>query len=309
MRWRLDFADWLEKNGYKARGQWFRRTCDLCGKLRPLVEMYPPSGFVPDGSGGIWEGILKERWEGCRPEYWQGFQGVQQKWYFGRFVFSVVSYPVNAYPGLGEASWLVTALREGWLEALACMLLDSDQVRTVLGWPEPHRALPLHIDTTRCRAEGFGDRLMNDLLALEGLHGIGLGPEEIAFPCMKRFSEIARNLRYLQLLGLKRTGPSHRILEQLRHLPELRHLVVGQNLPEDQQIGQLAAIPKLQCLYLCGHEVTDEGLLAVQDIRTLRALRLNSRHITRAGIYALREARPDLRVVAIDDTRDRLGPV
>jgi hypothetical protein len=309
MRWRLDFADWLAKNGQKARAYWFRRLCDFCENRLSLLETFSSGGFLPDGSGGIEEKILKKEWSECRPDYWQELEGIHQKWYFGRFVFSIVSYPLNLYPKLQEASWLPTAFREGWLESLDCMLLDTEQVRTVLNWPESYRALPLHVDTIRCLPEGFDNCLMQEILSLEGLRSIAIGPEEIAYPCMKRFCEFAKNFRYLQLLGLKKTSSCYRILEQLRLLPELRHLVIGLNLPTDQEIRLLAAIPRLQCLYLCGRDVTDEGLLAVQDIRTLRTLRVSSERITREGIYALREARPDLRVVVIDDARRRLGPV
>jgi len=315
MRLRLDFADWLDKNGHKPRARWFRQACDYCGRHTLLgrgpwpLEQSHGTGTVALVDVAVWDQHLVAGWESCRPEYWQELEGVQHRLHFGRIALWVVSYPVNVYPALGETPWLTTAFREGWLEVIACDLLDAEQVRTVLGWPEAVRALPLHINPTRCFVEGFDNRLMEGLLTLEGLRGLTLCPDEIAFPCMKRFSELARNLRYLQLLSLRKTGPSYRILEHLPHLPELRHLVIGQNLPQDEHVPALAAIPKLQCLYLCGHDVTDKGLLAVQDIRTLRAVLVGSRRVTRAGIYALRDARPDLRVIAIDDTKERLGPV
>jgi len=314
MRLRLDFADWLAKNGYKPRARWFRQVCDYCARPTPLgrgpvpLEESHGTGTIALADVAALEVHLVAKWEECRPGYWRKPEGAQERWHFGRIALWVVSYPVNVYPALGETTWLTTAFREGWLEAVSCYLLDAEQVRTLLGWPEAVRALPLHINPTRCLAEGFDNRLMEGLLTLEGLRGLTVCPDEIAFPCMKRFSELARNLRYLQLLSLKRTGPSYRILEHLPHFPELRHLVIGQNLPQDEHVGAFAAMPKLQCLYLCGHDVTDKGLLAVQHIRTLRTVLVGSRRVTRAGIYALREARPDLRVVAIDDTKERLGP-
>jgi hypothetical protein len=322
MRWRLDFADWLAKNGHKERADWFRRACTCCEKRTPLVESYATSGLdrnAPprDELEALRSelGILRSKWEACRPAYWPELdcvlnqEGILQKVFFGRVSVHVWCYPPNLYPVLGATPLLVTAFRDGWLESLACGLLDADQVRTVLGWPESHRALPLHIDVTRCLATGFDDRLMAGLLELEGLHGLTLCADEVGYPCMKRFGATARNLRYLQLLSLRRTGPSYRMLEQLGQLPELRFLVVGVNVPADEHVRLFAAIPKLQCLHLCGQDITDKGLLALQGCGSLRSVLIRSGRVTRAGIYALREARPDLRVVAIDETLEWLGPV
>ena len=322
MRWRLDFADWLARNGHKARAHWFRRVCARCEQQKPLMESGPAQGIhlpddvLPPESPNITiEHYLRAGWLEFRPDYWQELERVQRDlgistpWHFGRATIVAGAYPANHYPLLGETPSFVPAFREGWLEAIDCNLFHADQVKSLLAWPESHRALPLHLNTLRCQAEGFDDVLMQGLLSLPGLHGITLAPEEIAYPCMRRFSELARNVRYLSLLGLKKTGPSYRILEQLHHLPELRVLTVGRNLPTDEQIKELAASPKLQCLYLCGLNVTDKGLTAVAEIRTLRTLVVNSLRVSRAGIYALREMRPDLRVVAADDTLELLGPV
>jgi hypothetical protein len=320
MRWRLDFADWLSRNGHKARALWFRRVCARCEQRKPLMESFPPQGLAfPDkalapGSPGLTpEHYLLDAWLKFRPDYWQELEGIQRPglftvWHFGRATLGVGSYPANHFPLLAQISSLVPAFREGWLEVVDCTLFHADQVQSLLAWPESLRTLPLYINTLRCQKEGFSNGLMQNILSLQGLHGIILSPGEFAFPCMKRLGELARNLRYLLLLGLERKGPSYRILEQLRHLPELRVLMVGDKLPTDDQIGELTAIPKLQCLHLAGQDLTDKGLLAVQEIRTLRSVVVCSNRVTRAGIYALREARPDLRVVPDEGMADIIGP-
>ena len=322
MRWRLELADWLARNGHKERAHWFRRICAHCDQQRPLSESFPPHGIhfpddvlAPEDPNISVAHYLRSRWLEFRPDYWQELERIQKSlgvltvWHFGRAAILAGAYPANHYPNLGDTPGYISAFREGWLEAICCSLYDANQVKSLLAWPKSHRALPLHIDTLRCQTVGFTDDLMQGLLLLQGLHGIMCAPGELAYPCMKRFGELAQNLRYLSLLNLKKTGPSYRILEQLRDLSELRVLSVGCNLPTDEQIKELAAIPKLQCLHLAGQNVTDKGLLAVAEIRTLRTLTVNSRRVTAAGIYALRETRPDLRVVAIDDTLELLGPV
>jgi hypothetical protein len=315
MRWRLDFADWLLKNGHKDRAYWFRSLCILCENRMPLAGgYYQPR---PIHANDLYKEYkwLKDAWLKCQPEYWNDLdrvlakEGILQQFFFGRVIISAGAFPENHFSFLGELASLVPAFHDGWLERLDCMLLHTDQVKSLLAWPESHRALPLHIDTIRCQAEGPFDDFLRELLCLEGLHGITLGPEEVSCPCTKRFSDLAKNIRFLSLLSMRKTGPSFRLLEQLRHLPELRVLTVGVNLPADDHIEHLTAIPKLQMIYLCGRDLTDKGLLAVAQSRSLRTVFVTSLRVTRDGIYALREARPDLRVVAIDDTLGNFGPV
>lgn len=308
MRLRLDFADWLGKNGHKPRAEWYRQVCCYCEDKCPLARSHPILGVVADAAVPF-EMLIKERWEACRPDYWQEFEGVLQAWYFGRIVLSWASYPENLFATLGAAQWLPTAFRDGWLERLSCYVMDAEQIRTLLAWPQAHRDLPIHVNVTRCLAEGLDNGLLRGIISMGSLHGLTVCADEVGFPCMKKLGQTAGQLRYLSLLGLRRTGPGVRTIEQLSELQELRVLVIGDNLPLDDHIPALAGIPRLECLYLCGHDVTDAGLLHLSGMASLKTVMVNSRRVTRAGIYALREARPDVQVAAIDDLRARLGPV
>jgi hypothetical protein len=116
------------------------------------------------------------------------------------------------------------------------------------------------------------------------------------------------NLRYVQLRGLKATGTSLRVLEQLQHLTQLRSLLVGLNLPDNSSLSLLTRIPNLQTLRLFALKVTDAGLLTLAAMKSLRVLAIDLADVSRTGIDALRKLRPDLQVIVQGRLRERIGP-
>jgi len=274
-----------------------------------------PTNVLPPESPNITiEHYLRAGWLEFRPDYWQELERVQRDigistlWHFGRATIVAGAYPANHYPLLGETPSFVPAFREGWLEAIDCNLFHADQVKSLLAWPESHHALPLHLNTLRCQAEGFDDVLMQ-------------GPPVASWPA--RHHARSRGNRVSVHEAVQRAGPERALsvapgLEedgtQLSHPgtatppPGAEGSYGRSQSSTDEQIKELAASPKLQCLYLCGLNVTDNGLTAVAEIRTLRTLVVNSLRVSRAGFYALREVRPDLRVVATDDTLELPRP-
>jgi uncharacterized protein (TIGR02996 family) len=306
---RLDFADWLQRHGEAARARWIRECCAVLDSILPLpLGSGIAAGSIKSAPWGIVDltNSAVNRWQEIRPKYWTEIEGVTQTPYFGRIVLA--SSHIEATIRIGETPWLMQANHEGWLVSIWLRNADGSHLDALVAWPESHRKLPLHVDTTFHSSAGIHNGLMRDMLSLEGLQGLVLSPTEIRYPCVKRFAELATNLRYLRLLELKTASTSVRVLEQLTHLKKLRSLTVGGKLPDDSSVVLLTAIPNLQTLRLYADKITDAGLLQLAALKSLRLLTLDLPRVSRAGIYALREARPDLKVTIEQDMRNRLGP-
>ena len=308
---RLDFADWLERHGCQRRARWVRRCCSICDALSPLLMgQGAEQGLTRSTEWGLADlsGSGIDRWQSIQPDYWSEISGVTQTPYFGRFVLGSQSEHQDVFRRIGDTPWLPRASEEGWLESISHVSANAEQLRDLVAWPASHRTIALHVDLDCSSLDGADNGLIRDVIQMEGLQGLALSPHAFRFSSMKTFGEVSPNFKYLQLRGLRSTGASLRILEQLQHLTQLRSLLVGPNLPDNSSLSLLTRIPNLQTLRLYALKVTDAGLPKLQAMKSLRVVAIDLADVSRTGIDALRKLRPDLQVIVQGRLRERIGP-
>lgn len=305
---RLEFAEWLGDNGQRDRADWIRRCCGICENVHPLLMSFTRRETEPSALSLRELQRLDEQWRSLRPAGWIDLPGVIQTLHFGRVIVRPLLNDDSELMGMIESDWLLEAFQECWVEMICVTPLNGDVLLTLSDWPAPHLGLPIYLDTTRAYSEKFDNGLMRSLLMIPGLRGLVLSPSEMAYSCVKKFSEFAAGLRYLQLTGLKATKTSVKMLEQLSNLSRLKSLVVGQGHPDDTTIELMCAASQLQYLGLFPKHITDRGLLRVAEMQSLRVLELDTPLVSRRGVCTLREARPDLAIVIRGDMRRRIGP-
>lgn len=94
-------------------------------------------------------------------------------------------------------------------------------------------------------------------------------------------------------------------LAQLRGLPRLRTLTLGEVAVTDDGLKHLSDCPKLEELTigLCG--ITDAGLEHVKKLRRLRRVSIVLTPVTDAGLQRLREALPETSVNGLPPWKPR----
>ncbi len=304
---RLAFADWLHRNGYQERARWFRECCGDCQYMRDLRASFTRIEASTEyciGVDPIWRPT--QTLEKIRPDWWRlppsdtGYQ----RCHFGRVIVGEFGDPSWLYDG----SWLDQAWREGWLEILALTPHDEEQLMRIAQAPEHCQAVPFILDTTATWCHQAPEQPYRQILQFSGLHGLILGPKDIALNEMREFADKAPSLRFLQLLGMQKREVSIRTLQELPKLAHLRSLVIGTSHPDDESIDFVTSIPRLECLALYGKHLTDLSLQKIAKIQTLRYLAIDVPKVSRQAIEQLRQECPRLTIQVERDLRGHIGP-
>ena len=304
---RLDFADWLEKNGHIQRAGWIRLCCGDCQYIRDILASF---------SQATWSTIncfradplefSRKRLEQIRPPYIPnpplGTGSIDI--HFGRLVIREIgdfSWICN--------DWVTKANHEGWIELLYFCPSDDQCFATLVRKCEDIPHIPVMLDATRTLWHTRPTNHYQNILRSALLHGLVVCNHDLGMPGFKNLANNAKNLRYLHLLSLTKSVNSQMILEQLAFMPELVSLVIGTSHPSDETIHHLVAAKKLRALGLYGKRLSDKGLMEVCEMQSLRYLGLNVPNVSRNAVEELGRNRPDLIIHIHGDMRYRIGPV
>ena len=308
---RLDFADWLQRQGLADRAQWLRDDCGACDLDSPIESLHVRTETAASfcATHTLYD-HLDMMWQRVRPEWWppgndkQPLGGVYCQSVFGRvLVHASMQTPNHVF----EGAWLRRAYEEGWLELVQFEPDDEGALTSLAEIPEEQQDLPFLLNTTRTCCERAPNKQLKALLCFPGLRGIVFHTSELGLPSVRRFCEAAKQLQFLSLLGL-RSNSRLFALEQLADLPGLRSLRIGRAHPCDSSIKYIVNVTQLQSLTIESTRLTASGLLKISEMNSLRFLSLDAPKVSRAAIEELREVRPDLRLRVSGDLRMKIGP-
>ena len=308
MRRRLDFADWLAKNGHVTRADWIRRCCGDCQYARDLRASFSQTAFstyLCIGKDPLWRPAKELK--SVLPQWWQtapNETGMQQC-HFGRITIFELGSPVWIY----EGSWLELAWKEGWLEMLHLQPKDEQQLQVIAEAPDQFQAIPMMLDASCTYCSRAPNEMYHEILRFPGLHGLVLCQNDLSIRALNEFGDKAQNLRYLHLLGIQKRNTSIMALEQLKQLPHLRSLTIGNSHPDDKSIQHVVAAKHLEFLGLYGKNITDQAIEQLSDMASLRYLAIDVPRASRNAIEKLRQDRPEITFHIHGDMRERIGPV
>ena len=145
MERRLDFADWLSRNGQRERSHWIRACCGDCQYVRELVASFSHTERSTQFcySDNPLERATKALVE-LRPKWWRtppektGCEMV----HFGRIIVSEYGDPKWIF----SDDWIEEAWRSGWLEILHLVPNDMEQLKGIVDTPDPYRFVPFLLD-------------------------------------------------------------------------------------------------------------------------------------------------------------------
>lgn len=287
----LVFADWLEENGQADRAEWVR----ACHARMRLVPGDP-------GSMAVWDHML-EAWERCRPDCWNTVPLSGCYGFPDRGVMRLEASSKTAVARLGKVRWLPRAFEEGWLGWITIHLLKESVVESLMGWKEPVRQIPIHLELKGPITE----EVLVRLLDIPRLVRLGVGRPALMTPSIHRLID-RQDLRSLTLqIGLNHllyqgsrdlvTG----LLDRVGQLHRLRTLTLEGPRPCPEDPAFLSRIVgmrglKTLCLTMWG-DLTIESLARLDGMASLERLNVGVfpgwPNLT---IDRIREALPKLQV-------------